>query len=407
MSDRPANAPASALPSTLPKASLAGAAAALTGDALDLAIKGLAEAVEEEIGHEPFHLGTIAPQARKPKPPPTHRPSRVRLDDPAEAAAHAMLRRLLLADPSLRLRALEPGAVIVVEVPDAEWVDPVAETWRMLIHGTDEIPFDGDDDQERPYRRLSTVEPKWAEFRRDGSARRHRPEDGNGAVRTMVASGRPVYGFSPAPARCLPSDLLRVATATVTVGPLDPTALAEAATMLTSVAPVTASVPAEVAPLVTVGDLWLARLPNQDADDYLRRLAELASQRIAARPLTLDGLHGMGEASALGQGRSARPRRLRQRRAAVARRGPRRRAGRPHRHRQDHLRQGARRAVRGAARDRLSRPVAGRQGRPSRHDARRHARDLRGRAQGGALRPAGGRDRRLRRRNRQPKAALC
>jgi hypothetical protein len=113
----------------------------------------------------------------------------------------------------LRHQAREPGAVIVVEVPGAEWVDPIAETWHILIHGTDEISFDGGGDQERPYRRLSKVEPRWAEFRRDGSARRHRPEDGNGAVRTKAASGRPVYGFSPSPVRCLPSDLLRVATA--------------------------------------------------------------------------------------------------------------------------------------------------------------------------------------------------
>lgn len=288
-------------PSTaLPPGSMAGAAA-LTGDALDLAIERLAEAVEEEIGDEPFHLGPNPPQAREPQPPPAHRPSRVRLEDPAEAAAYAMVPRLLLADPTLRGRAREPGAVLVIEVPDAEWVVPVAETWRMLIHGTDEVPFDGDDAQDRPYRRISKIEPSWAEFRRDGSDRWHRPEEGNGIVRTMVAGGRPVYGFSPAPARCLPSDLLRIAAATVTVGPLDPAALADAATMLTGAAPVTVSVSPEVAPLVTVGDLWLARRPNQDADAYLRRLAELASRRLTARPLTLEGLHGMDEAARWGK----------------------------------------------------------------------------------------------------------
>ncbi|MDJ0388279.1 AAA family ATPase [Roseomonas sp. E05] len=295
-----ANTSASAPSPALPPGGMGGAAA-LTGDALDLAIKGLAEAVEEEIGDEPFHLGPNPPQARQPTPPPAHRPSRVRLEDPAEAAAYAIVRRLLEADPTLHGRAREQGAVLVVEVPDAEWVVPVAETWRMLIQGTDEVPFDGDDAQDRPYRRISKIEPSWAEFRRDGSDRWHRPEDGNGAVRTMVASGRPVYGFSPAPARCLPSDLLRAATARVTVGPPDPAALAEAATMLTGAAPVTASVPPEVARLVTVGDLWLARLPHQDADDYLRRLAELASQRLSVRPLTLDGLHGMEEATRWGK----------------------------------------------------------------------------------------------------------
>ncbi|WP_176849597.1 AAA family ATPase [Belnapia rosea] len=222
--------------------------------------------------------------------------ARARLEDPAEAVAYAMLRRLLAADPGLRDRAREPGAAVVVEVPDAEWVAPVAETWRMLVRGTEEIPLDGDDDQERPYRRMTKVDPAWAEFRRDGTGRGQRRDDGNGSVRTILAAGRPLYGFSPSPARFLPSDLLRVATATLVVGPPDPAALAEAATMLTGTEPVTSHVPAEAARLVGVGDLWLARRPGQDADAYLERLAELASQRLVARPVTLGDLHGMDEA---------------------------------------------------------------------------------------------------------------
>ncbi len=286
--------PGTPSPDALPHAP-AGAAAPLIGTPTSSA-KGRDGEVEEEIGFEPFQLGSMARRPKAPQPPPAPRLPKVCLDDPAEATAYVLVRRLLSAEPGLRAKAREPGAAIVVEVPDAEWVAPVAETWRMLVQDTDEVPLDGDDAQDRPYRRLSKVESRWAEFRRDGSDRWHRPEDGNGTVRAMVASGRPVYGFSSSPSRFLPSDLLRIATATVAIGPLDPSTLAEAATILTGAAPATARFPADTAPLVTVGDLWLARRPHQDADDYLRRLMDLASQRIAASPLTLDGLHGMDEA---------------------------------------------------------------------------------------------------------------
>ncbi|ONG59125.1 hypothetical protein BKE38_00145 [Pseudoroseomonas deserti] len=82
-------------------------------------------------------------------------------------------------------------------------------------------------------------------------------------------------------------NLLRAAT--VTVGPLDPAALVEAATMLVGAAPVTTSAPPHGARLVTIGDVGLAPLPHRDADDYLRWLAECASHRLTANPITLRG----------------------------------------------------------------------------------------------------------------------
>ncbi|WP_149536748.1 AAA family ATPase [Siccirubricoccus phaeus] len=272
------------------------------GDALDLALKGLAEAVRDEIGNEPGEAEP-APSREAICPPSKSAVVATPLwfDDPIEAAAFVLLRRVLERDPGLRERALAPGAAVVFEVADAEWVDPVAEAWRVLVRGTDAVPLDGDEDQERPYRPIPRTEPSWGEFRRDGLGRRHRPEDGNGSVRAMVAAGRPVYGFSPSPARSLPSDLLRIAVDTVVVGPLDPAALAEAAKLLTDTAPTTAAVPADLAPLVGASDLWLARRPGQDGDDYLVRLAELASQRLIARPVTLRDLHGMDEAVRWGE----------------------------------------------------------------------------------------------------------
>jgi cell division protease FtsH len=217
-------------------------------------------------------------------------------DDPAQVTARAMVLRVLEGDPGLKDRALQPGAVMVVEVPDAEWVEPVAEAWRALIHATKETFCDGDGQEQRPVPREEGASTPWVAVRRDGKSRDHRPDEGNRAVRAVVASGRPVYGFSPSPARFLPSDLVRAATERVTVGPPDALALIVAATILTGAAPLTASVAAAVAARVTVADLWLARCPGQDADAYLTRLAQLASGRTDNQSPTLDGLHGMDDA---------------------------------------------------------------------------------------------------------------
>ncbi|WP_159994026.1 AAA family ATPase [Roseomonas sp. 18066] len=216
--------------------------------------------------------------------------------DPAQITANAMVLRLLEADPALKDRALEPGAVIVVEVPDAEWVEPVADAWRELIHAAKGILRDGDAPEERPVPGKESASSPWVAVRRDGRSRDHRPDEGNRAVRAVVSSGRPVYGFSPSPARFLPSDLMRAATDRVTIGLPDASVLTETATILTGAPPVTASIAAEVAARVTVADLWLARRPGQDADAYLNRLAQLASGQTNDQALKLDGLHGMDEA---------------------------------------------------------------------------------------------------------------
>ncbi|WP_076955354.1 hypothetical protein [Teichococcus deserti] len=97
-----------------------------------------------------------------------------------------MLRRLLEAAPNLHGRVREPDAVLLVEVPGAEWVIPVADTRRILIHASDEVPLKATTPRTG---RISKVEPSCAEFRRDGSGRWYCPADGNGAVRTMIAVG--------------------------------------------------------------------------------------------------------------------------------------------------------------------------------------------------------------------------
>lgn len=278
-------------------ASVPVAAVPRTG-ALDVVVDRLMDPITRDHGIEPDEFAPDpVPEAADAGAGDEHVPQTgPRLDDLTEVAAYVMLRRALAAKPGLRAEAREPGAVVVVEVPDAEWVDPTAEAWRCLVRDTEDVPQDGDDGHDRPYQRRPDVAPAWSEFRRDGLSRTHKPDEGNGAVRMTLAAGRPIYGFSPFPGRNMPSDLMRAATAKVVIGPLDSEALAEVAAMVTGAKPVVRTVPAEVAALVSAGDLWLARRPGQDADGYLERLTALASRRRVARAVTLDDLHGMDEA---------------------------------------------------------------------------------------------------------------
>jgi hypothetical protein len=283
---------------TSPKEEQEGAAPLTDDEVRERLMDRLTGEFEEAVDSVPDDLGTSPGEAscamlRTADGSPL---GQARPADPAQVTANAMVLRLLEADPGLKGRALQSGAVIVVEVPDAEWVEPVAEAWREIIQATTEIHPDGDGQEERPGPGKERATSPWVAFRRDGKSRDHRPDEGNHAVRAVVASGRPIYGFSPSPARFLPSDLMRAATETVIVGPPDAAVLVEAATVLTGAAPAKVSIPAEVATRVTIGDLWLARRPGQDADAYLTRLAQLASGRTGDQALTLDDLHGMDDA---------------------------------------------------------------------------------------------------------------
>ncbi|WP_419898643.1 AAA family ATPase [Roseomonas sp. USHLN139] len=276
-----------------------GGAAPLTDDEVwDLLNERLTGEFEEALDSRPDDIGTSPGEAwgtmlRAADGSPLGQPEPA---DPAQIAATAMVLRLLEADAGLQARAVQPGAVIVVEVPGAEWVEPIAEAWRELIHAAKGTPQDGSGQEEPPVPGVESVSSPWVAVRRDGRSRDHRPDEGNRAVRAVVASGRPVYGFSPSPARFLPSDLMRAATERVAIGPPDASALIEAATILTGAPPVMVSIRAEVAARVTVADLWLARRPGQDADAYLTRLSQLASGQNGHQAPRLDGLHGMDEA---------------------------------------------------------------------------------------------------------------
>src|SRR5579875_1459712 len=102
--------------------------------------------------------------------------------DPIDAAARILLARA--CESSTRLRKdLRAGAVaVVVEVPSAEWVDPIARAWRDFVHGPDDGTSDGNGGTTSLSSMSEDALSAWCEFARDGSSKTHRPEQGNDSV---------------------------------------------------------------------------------------------------------------------------------------------------------------------------------------------------------------------------------
>lgn len=207
---------------------------------------------------------------------------------PVQATARAMVRRALADEPELREIALVPAAVVVVEVPDRDWTDPVAEAWRAEVRATEAVPDDGD----------GTEPPRedWLEFRRNEPSKNGLLET-TARIGTALSKGRQVYAFSPEPGRCLPADLLRSADRHVKLARPDGAALAEAMTLHHGAVPSFVPDDAE-ARLVTPSDLLLACRPGRDPDGHLRRALSLAASRFGATPEAprLEDLQGMDEA---------------------------------------------------------------------------------------------------------------
>lgn len=211
---------------------------------------------------------------------------------PSAVVANVMVQRVLAASPDLAKLAAKDGVVIVVEVPAGEWVDPVAEAWRQHVRRTDDVPDDGDDFD---FGGTRSISQDWVEFRRDGTARGHRAEEGNFGVAVAVAAGRSIYGFSPDPRRHLPSALLRVADCHVLVPKPDPAAIRDIVTKLTGSVPA-AEISSDLAKVLNLDDFWLARRPGEDAEGCVARLKKMAEARAQVPSIMLDDLHGMDEA---------------------------------------------------------------------------------------------------------------
>ncbi|MBB5693583.1 AAA family ATPase [Muricoccus pecuniae] len=214
--------------------------------------------------------------------------------DPAQAASLMALRRALAAR---QIDAAKVQGAVVLEVPSADWVEPVSSAWRDMV---------GAPSRRTSRSRLGDMEVRegeWLVFDATGSNRRHQPAYENEQISVSLWQGQNLLGVSQAPDRHLPPDLLHAADLRLVVEPLDAEGLRLVAQSVTD-GQATALPPAEVCALISPVTLRLARRLDQSADDFLERAARIATggKKAAVGPGTsLDSLPGMDEAVAWGR----------------------------------------------------------------------------------------------------------
>lgn len=210
--------------------------------------------------------------------------------DPVVLAARQMLQWAITMRTDL-LEAVFEGAVsVVVEVPSANWVRPIADAWESVLQEM------ADPQGSRP--RGVAAAGYWLTVDAVGS--KTFDERNAATIALSLSSGESVVGISQSPDRFLPRTLLRIADFRIVVAPLKPEGLSALAAQLTGLGPST-SFPEELCRLLEPEDLRLARRPSQDADAYLAKLQRLVQPQHPQLAFTLDDLYGMPDAVVWGQ----------------------------------------------------------------------------------------------------------
>jgi cell division protease FtsH len=191
------------------------------------------------------------PESEEATSPPAARRRRELLD-----AASALARATFEASvpPALRRQMLQgDGMAIVVTVPSAAWVKPIANYLDEIMH--------------------------MSRYARDGSERRDNPEEGNGAVANSLADGSNVVGISQNPKRFLPSLLVASADLQVSVKAPDAAAITRAMRLC-----LVGRVPADVPPDLGIGmdftEIVAALRKNTKPIEAVRRLKDFASATV-------------------------------------------------------------------------------------------------------------------------------
>lgn len=234
------------------------------------------------------------------------------LPDPGETVAVILIRRLLDAELDRREQAAKLGAAVSVEVPlGAEWLAPVAAAWVSEVWNADIYSSISGPSRVQHARRGGSIHKRTgpsiapcSAFLRSVAASPPEADADAMRVRRALSSGRAVIGFSQAPSRFLPADLVRAADLNLVLPTLDADTLVKAAETITGSVSTT-GFPAELAQHVAVGDLWLACRPGVDAAAWLARLRMLVERNLAqvrtVGRTSLGDVAGMDEAVAWGQ----------------------------------------------------------------------------------------------------------
>ncbi|MBB2961917.1 AAA family ATPase [Methylobacterium sp. R2-1] len=218
---------------------------------------------------------------------------------PSVLAATVALGQALEAEPGLLDAVRSAGAIAVLRVPSAGWVEPVRSALSACVmpglsvqdgNFADAASFHGTDGG------------SCLLFARDGTDRSQRPDRGNRAIAAAVQAGCPVVGISHDPARLLPADLTRAADVRLDVGPLGPAEIDRVVSFASGTVP-TSLLASDLARLCEPSDLMLALRPGRNPDAAVEGLATLIRARrgTAARGgRGLEQMFGYGEAKAWG-----------------------------------------------------------------------------------------------------------
>jgi AAA+ superfamily predicted ATPase len=214
---------------------------------------------------------------------------------PAQIAVKIQLARMLDASPGLTRQIRYGTPVVIVAVSGRPTYDIVRDVWTevLLPRGWSHIVASN---LKRP-QHLPATAIIFAQ-----SPQRRDPDDADVVRRVIhaVQSAVPVLALTHQGARPLPDELVQVSTHSLTLPPLDGRAIDWTIRIVTGAKPPSRITPAQAARL-TLDDLSLHVRHDKRAEDCLKglnRAAERRTQVRRPRDLTLDELHGMGEAVA-------------------------------------------------------------------------------------------------------------
>jgi len=187
-------------------------------------------------------------------------------------------------------------AILVIAVPSASWVGPVAKVARACL------PRPGFGEIRRPGGRYGADGPVLV-IEGDGSAATRVPGRSDEDLAEALHLARIVVGISQDPSRLLPANLMRAADLSIRVGPLDAAGIGTVVEAVTGAAPI-ARLPDKRAAQCDLDDLALAIHAAHGADPSLSRLAAILARKADAAGFgpRLEDLHGLGPARDWGLG---------------------------------------------------------------------------------------------------------
>ena len=189
------------------------------------------------------------------------------------------------------IAAIARGGVVVIDVPSATLVGPLARVLRRCLFDPAWTIKDGAALRPADAREVATA--TLVLFDRDGTQSSHAADVGNTEVGIALQMRGPIVGVAADADAVLPSDLVRVADQRVTLPPIDANAISAVIAAVTGKPP--ACIDPQLATATTPADLVLAVRSDRGPEDCLERLRRLVNsdtntEAPACDPFDLDAL---------------------------------------------------------------------------------------------------------------------